>query len=245
VAQALARAGAIDHGTADTVIASMETALAARSRIPPYRLRIRGRLGWRQQRSARPPAGAYLAAPVGVPAATPPESGLRNVHLVTVVIAPDRALLLLVGQVIEADDRSPCDLPAAWASVLENSHRRDGPPGVAPAAAVLPELDGTRFVLAGLRSYPASSRLFAMAWGHHRLPSFPRYPGSNHWSWSARDDQGRWHVVSQSSYRASDQHADLQLVLKPPLHPRATSLEVTLTGPSGQVSATVPLDWRE
>jgi hypothetical protein len=35
----------------------------------------------------------------------------------------------------------------------------------------------------------------------------------------------------------------MELELAPALHPDARSLEVTVTGPSGQVSATVPLDW--
>ncbi len=408
VAQALVLVGAVDRGTADAVTASLETALVARSRILPHRLWIRARHGMRQQHGGRPPAGAYLAAPVGVPTATAPGSGLRQILVVTLVIAPDRALLVLAGQVAEQADRSahrdpwpvfggsarpavtddrgnsyalhedsgwsghdgewdstlrlspvppagtrwieltmspdsapirvdlaadggtpgpqpsasspaehlietaardllyaaisddpdrmawgdlslvadivtalnavgglepardavgrlvtlagrlgvdvpaplrtaapPRDLPAAWASVLENGHRRDGPSAVAPAAVVLPEVDGTRFVLAGLRSYPESAKLVAMAWGNHRMHGFPGYAERNSWSWSARDDQGRWHLISRQRFSATDEHAEFQLVLKPPLHPRATSLEVILTGPSGQVTATVPLDWRQ
>ena len=42
---------------------------------------------------------------------------------------------------------------------------------------------------------------------------------------------------------SSDRHAEMELELAPALHPDARSLEVTVTGPSGQVSATVPLDW--
>jgi hypothetical protein len=37
----------------------------------------------------------------------------------------------------------------------------------------------------------------------------------------------------------------LELRFVPALHPDARSLEVTVTGPSGQASATVPLDWWE
>jgi hypothetical protein len=138
----------------------------------------------------------------------------------------------------------PRDLPVAWASVLDNSHLQDGPRGVTAAAAVLPELDGARFVLAGLRSDQAGAEIFALVWGNHQMFSLPRYPGISPWSWSARDDQGRWHVV-RSSYSGSDDHAEVQLHLKPPLHPRATSLEVILSGPSGQATATLPLDWRQ
>jgi len=407
VAHSLALVGEIDPGTAEAVMAGVETALLARSRLPPHLLWIRARSARRQQQ-ARPPAGVYLAAPVGALVVNEPGSGVQHAHLVTMVIAPDRALLTLAGWVAEPEDRPlhrdpwpvfgrpsaatarddrgnsyalrddsgwssgdewnstmrlsplppagirwleltmspgsapihvdlagtsgaaavtlqpggapaerlieavaldllyaatdaggdgapshdlsqvagivtafeatgaiepardavgrlvtladrigadvppvlraaavPHDLPAEWASVLENSHRLDGPRGMTAAAAVLPEIDGTRFVLAGLRSDQSGAKLFALAWGSHRMFSLPDYPGFSPWSWSARDDQGRWHVLGRGAYSGSDDHAELQLCLKPPLHPRATSLEVILSGPSGQVSATVPLDWRE
>jgi hypothetical protein len=409
VTQALALVSEIDHGTADAIMASVETALVARSRLPPHRVWLRARRARRRQQPARPPAGAYLAAPIGALAVAQPGSGLQYAHLAAIVIAPDRALLVLAGWVAAAEDRSvhrdpwpvfggsgqptarddrgnsyalredsgwsngdgewnstmrlspvppagirwleltmstgsapirvdlpdasgaatatpqrggspagrlieamamdllyaatgagggdapahdlsqaadivtalgavgaiepargavgrlvtladrigvdvppalrtaaaPRDLPAAWASVLENSHRRDGPRGVTPAAAVLPELDGARFVLAGLRSDPAGAELFALVWGSHGVFSLPHYAEITPWSWSATDDQGRWHVMGRGAYRGGHDHAELQLYLKPPLHPRATSLEVMLAGPSGRVTATMPLDWRQ
>jgi hypothetical protein len=138
----------------------------------------------------------------------------------------------------------PGPLPAAWASVLANRHRRDGPRGAVPAAAVLPELDGTRFVLAGLRSHPAWADLYVMAWGPQHEPRRLEDTTAP-WSWSARDDQGRWHIATVSGTSTfSDDHQHLQLHLVPPLHPQATSLEVTVAGPPGQATATVPLDWK-
>jgi hypothetical protein len=414
VARALIQVDAISQPTADAVMASLEAAMVARSRIHPWRLLIRSRRA-RRQGTARPPAGVYLAAPMGVPAVASPESGLKNVALVTVVVAPDRALLVLAGQVAGKDDQSvhrdpwpvfagssgsssrptatddrgntyalregsgwseetgewdaamqispvppagtqwleltmspgsapirvdlaaaggnaaPCpqpthgcpaewvidsaaakllyvavddgqhgarlpdlpeladivtafgavgalepargavgrlvtladrvgvdippalraasppphDLPAAWVSVLENAHRRDGPRGMAPAAMALPELDGTRLVLAGLRSYPDCAKLTVMAWGNLEMRGLIEYGAGAPWSWPARDDQGRWHAMSVEFYNGGDEFAELRLDLKPPLHPRATSLEVAVTGRSGQVTATVPLDWRQ
>jgi len=409
VAEALAVVGAVDHGTADGIMRSLETALVARSRFPPHLPWVLARRGWRQQQPGRPPAGTYLAAPVGALAVSEFDSGSQHAHLVTIVIAPDRALLTLAGWVAAPEDRSvhrdpwpvfgrpgtaaarddrgnsytlredsgwssgdewnstvrlsplppagirwleltmspgsapirvdlagasasgaataapppggsaaerlieavatdllyaatgagnddsphhdlsqaadivaaleavgavepardavgrlitlagrlgvpvppalgaaagPRDLPAAWVSVLENS-RLDGPRGMTPAAAVLPELDGARFVLAGLRSDPAGAKLFALVWGRHGMFSRPPYAVISPWSWSARDNQGRWHVMGRGAYSGSADHAELELHLKPPLHPQATSLDVTLTGPSGQVTATVPLDWRQ
>jgi hypothetical protein len=409
VAQALTLVGEIDHGTADAIMASVETALVVRSRLPPHRIWLRARRARAQQEPVRPPAGAYIAAPVGALVVTESDSGPQHAHLVTIVIAPDRALLTLAGWVDIPEDRSvhgdpwpvfggsgqptarddrgnsytlredsgwsngdgewnrtmrlspvppagarwleltmspgaapirvdlagvsgaataaprpggsaaerlidamsmnllyaaaggggddapgldlsqaaaivtaleavgavepardavsrlvalagrigvdvppalraaavPRDLPAAWASVLENSHCLDGPRGMTPAAAVLPELDGARFVLAGLRSDLAGAKLFALVWGRHGMFSLPHYAVVSPWSWSARDDRGRWHVMGRGAYSGRADHAEVELHLKPPLHPLATSLEVTLTGPSGQVTATVPLDWRQ
>jgi hypothetical protein len=138
----------------------------------------------------------------------------------------------------------PAGLPAAWQNILENRDRGDGPTGVAPAAAVLPELGGTRFVLAGIRSGAAGAVLQALAWGVPQPPQFTFFTdAAKQWSWTARDDKGRWHVATEGSGSSSDRHADMELELAPALHPDARSLEVTVTGPPGQVSATVPLNW--
>lgn len=411
VADGLAYAGAIDSGTAESVLTGLETAVMARSRIDAYRVVMFNLHARHHRQQAHAAAGPYLAAPVGVTVPPGPDSGLAEVRLFTLVIAPDRAVLTLAGRLSEphgtaqhqdpwpafggpqhpsaTDDRGnsyrlhddsgwsdgdgdwraimrispvppagiqwlelamspgspairvdlagsggdgggtsgpiphgspaeglidaaavdllhlavldddgnlpwhdlsgtadivtaldavgalapargavgrlitlarrlgvnvpaalsaaaqPGDLPDAWADVLENRHRRDGPRGVAAAAAVLPELDGARFVLAGLRSDPAGAELHALGWGWQHVPHLFQGAVDNPWSWSARDDQGRWHVATERASSSSDNHTDLQLRLVPPLHPDATSLEVTLAGPAGQVTATVPLDWQE
>jgi hypothetical protein len=408
VAHALSWVGALDEATADSVVESLETALVLRSRMGSHRYWFRIRHAMRRHAPVAAPAGAYLAAPVGTLVRTAPESGLGDVYLITLVIAPDRAVLTVAGRVTESEDRSlhrdpwplfgptgrpsaaddrgnsyqlhedsgwsdgegdwggtlriapippagtswleltmspgsapvrvdlagpggdpaagpepagspaerlidvaamnllddaigagtgrpsghdlsqaadivsaldavgaltpardavgslvtlagrlgvdvppalsaagpPRDLPPAWASVLDSSRCQDGPHGVAPVAVVLPELDGTRFVLAGLRSDPAGAELHVLAWGDHGMPGF--FERSRvRWTWSARDDRGRWHILTEGGGGASDLHADLKLTLKPPLHPDATSLEVHVAGRSGGVTATVPLDWRE
>jgi hypothetical protein len=409
MAHALNQAGAIDRGTADSIVSELETALAVRSRIDPHRLALRELRAWHHQRSAGAPAGPYLAAPIGVAVQPPSDSGLAELRLFTLVLAPDQAVLSAAGRVARphggspdldswlvsgpgqpgaTDDRGnryrfnegssqrdsdgdwsgflmispipppgiawleltlspgspairvdltglggergtasapaggpaerlidaaavdllhqavalgdeglpchdlssaadvvtaldavgalapargavgrlrtlagrlgvevpaalsaaaePADLPADWASALENRGRRDGPRGGTPAAAVLPELDGARIVLAGLRSEPAGAKLNVLAWGWDYRPSpFVFSDAAGPWSWSARDDTGRWHIAADSGGSFSDDHAALQLELVPPLHPDATSLEVTLAGPTGQVTVTVPLDWGE
>lgn len=140
----------------------------------------------------------------------------------------------------------PAGFPAAWRSILDGRDRADGPFGIAPGAAVLPEIGGTRFVLAGVRSGAAGAVLQALAWS---LPQQPRFSfftdAAKEWSWTARDDKGRWHVAAGGSGSSSDRHADMELQFVPALHPDARSLEVSVAGPPGQASATVPLDWWE
>jgi hypothetical protein len=139
----------------------------------------------------------------------------------------------------------PGELPAAWADVVDNRHRRDGRPAAAAAAVVLPELDGARFVIAGLRSHAAAAELDVLGWGLRVGPHPLEDSGVRLWSWSARDNQGRWHVADEDRFSGSDFYADMSLRLVPPLHPEATALELILSGRSGQVTATVPLDWME
>jgi hypothetical protein len=130
-------------------------------------------------------------------------------------------------------------LPGPWVSVLSGSRRVDGPQGVSSAAAVLPEIDGARFVLAGLSSWERHATLLVFAWGwSHRPREFrPRQP----FSWWARDDAERWHVARISGHDAAT--GTFQLELTPPLHPAARSLDIILTGRDGRVTATLPLAW--
>jgi hypothetical protein len=416
VAHALVEAGAIEHGSVDSILSGLETALAARSRISVHRILMRDKRAFRHHQPMPAPAGPYLAAPVGVTTAARPDGGLAEISLFTLVIAPDRAVLTFAGRMSGprgrrphphpwplfpgpdrpsvTDDRGndydlqhdsgwsnsdgdcggvlslspvppagtrwldltmspgspairvdlngpaaggevpsgppptglpaagrpagrlidaaavellrlavtsgdqglarhdlsdvadivaaldavgalapgreavsrlltlarrlgviappalsaaapPGELPAAWANVLENRHRRDGRAGTAATAAVLPELDGARFVVAGLRSHAAGADLRVLGWGGHHVPRLLAEATNDSWSWSARDDRGRWHVGTEGSCNSDDHHIDLQLDLVPPLHPEATALELILSGRSGQVTTTVRLDWME
>ncbi len=409
VAHALARAGAIDLADADSIVAGLDTTLAARSRLDPGQLFMLDMSAEQERHPARPPAGPYLAAPVGLLLPVTPESGLADVRLSALVIAPDRAVLSAWGRLsdqnlasrhldpwplsgdqrpVATDDRGkryelhedsgwsdeenwggllrlipdpaagirwldlvitpgsapvrlefadpgeagdqaprvvpanpaellidaaavdllylaagdgheliwhdlsglaeivtaldavgalepargavgrlvtlagrlgvevpgalssaappggPAELPEPWRNLLENTGRQDGPAGMAPATAVLPELDGARFVLAGVRSDEAGAYLDVMGWGSRVVRDYFRHAEVRRWSWSARDDRGRWHVAEETSSSSSQMHAEMKLRLVPPLHPQATSLEITLAGQTGQVTVTVPLDWR-
>lgn len=130
-------------------------------------------------------------------------------------------------------------LPEPWVSVLSGSRRVDGPQGVSSGAAVLPEIDGARFVLAGLSSWERHATLLVFAWGWSYQPREfqPRQP----FSWWARDDADRWHVARIGVHDAAT--GSFQLELTPPLHPTARSLDIILTGRDSQVTATLPLPW--
>ena len=130
-------------------------------------------------------------------------------------------------------------LPGPWVSVLSGSRRVDGPQGVSSAAVVLPEIDGARFVLAGLSSWERHATLLVFAWGwSHQPREFrPRQP----FSWWARDDADRWHVARVGAHDAAT--GTFQLELTPPLHPAARSLDIILTGRDGRITATLPLAW--
>ena len=125
--------------------------------------------------------------------------------------------------------------------MLSGSRRVDGPQGTSAAAAVLPEIDGARFVLAGLSSWERHATLLVFAWGWSPQPREfrPQQP----FSWWARDDADRWHVGRVAMHDAAP--GTFQLELTPPLHPAARSLDIILTGRDGRVTATLPLAWPE
>jgi len=178
---------------------------------------------------------AAMAAALAGAGAAPPGSPALNRYA-----AVSRRLGITAG------GRSPAasaaaDLPHAWESALTSRGTRDGREDVLPAAAVLPEIDGARFALAGLCSSAGSATLRALAWGwqpgDEPLSTAP-------FSWWAHDDAGRWHVARQVWSDVRRDGAVLDIALVPPLHPAATSLQVILTGPSDRATATVPLPWR-
>jgi hypothetical protein len=62
-------------------------------------------------------------------------------------------------------------------------------------------------------------------------------------SWWARDDAGRWYHGEEGGYGSDGRLSEFQIEFLPSVHPEATSLEITLVGLSGQVTATVPVTW--
>ena len=122
------------------------------------------------------------------------------------------------------------ELPAQWASVIA---RRDEPvpaDGAVPLAATLPDVDGTRFALAGLSTAAGESHLHVVSSG---MPP----PGL---SWWLGDGAGSWHVATAGEpYALEDGTHAFRLRLTPPLAAVPEALEVEVTGPATRVRGTV------
>jgi hypothetical protein len=134
-------------------------------------------------------------------------------------------------------------LPARWASVLaQRPVLGTGPELFAPLATVLPDLDGTRFALAGLSLGAGESHLHVVASG---LPGLgerfgPAWrPG---FSWWVRDGAGDWHLGVMAGRDAPPAgEAEFRVRLVPPLAVTPEAIEVRLGASSAAVRAVVPV----
>ncbi len=135
------------------------------------------------------------------------------------------------------------ELPARWASVIaQRPAKAAGPEVFAPLAAILPDIDGIRFALAGLSLAAGESYLHVAASGLPELAGrFTRQwrPGPSVW---VRDGAGNWHVtvIAEPSARAAGE-AEFRLRLIPPLAAPPDALEVLVTGVSARIRAVVPV----
>jgi hypothetical protein len=131
------------------------------------------------------------------------------------------------------------DIPGPWASVLAGLGTAPADPApdwFAPAGAVLPDVDGTRFAVAGLSHAGGDSDLHVVTSGG---PEPAWDPGYSLW---VRPDAGSWHVAWQTerSERGPGQTQRL-LRLTPPLSGRPHAVEVVVTGPTTRVRAVLPV----
>jgi hypothetical protein len=160
------------------------------------------------------------------------------------------ARLAALGQLIGLPTEGPAsEVPARWTSVVAHyGRRRRLPPvtGTAAIGALLPEIDGARLAIAGLRSGGAGTFLHVVASGLVPLPR--RRPPGTYWngslSWWVRDDAGGWHLGAfEDADPLSGAEGLLRLALLPPLaHPTA-ALTVEVTGTAQQVTADLPVRW--
>jgi hypothetical protein len=134
-------------------------------------------------------------------------------------------------------------MPAHWLEMVRRRDARDGPTGAARlAGAVLPAVDGTRCVITDLASEPSRAIMRVHAWGWqppHRGVMRPEAV-----CWTAHDDLGGFYAAAQRGGHFSSDRAEIVLELRPAIAPSATELCIVLTGKTGEVSVTVPLNWQ-
>jgi hypothetical protein len=138
-------------------------------------------------------------------------------------------------------------LPARWATVLAyygRRHQPSLPSGTGSVGAVLPEVDGAQFVVAGARTGAQGTVLYVIARGLRTMTPPAQDTG---FSWWARDESGGWHLgVVQGWHLANDTTA-LRLTLLPPLRPgepgTASFLTLEVTGPGHRLTASLRACW--
>ena len=138
------------------------------------------------------------------------------------------------------------ELPAQWASVIA---RQDDPVPAeggaevsVPLAVVLPDVDGTTFVLAGLSIAAGETYLHAVSSGAMTLTDRAGPSWTPVLSWWLGDGAGNWHVATASEpYALEDGVHVLRLRLTPPLAAVPDQVEVVVTGPATRVRATVSI----
>ncbi len=142
------------------------------------------------------------------------------------------------------------DLPEPWLSLLAHYQRRKPdtapvPDGAAALAAVLPELDGIRLALLGLHTTEGNSSLHVLARGMtaHGHPGPLGVDMNFPLSVWLRDSGGRWHATCPAARQEDGRESTVRLRLVPPLTRPTDSVEVLVSGRSGEVRARLPLRW--
>ena len=174
---------------------------------------------------------------LGAGVLTPDSASLRR--LIAVARSPGEHLPEALSRV------QPDALPADWLSLQAAAKdRNDGPAGMIPVAAVLPEVDGARCVIGELVSGADTATLYVhcAGWPEPRRHGLVR---ADQFWWTARDDLGGWYVLEEDEWSYGSGEADLGLRFNPVLDPQARTLDIILSGTSTQVTVTVPLGWLE
>lgn len=164
-------------------------------------------------------------------------------------LSPAPARLAALGQLIGLPTKGPASaVPARWMSVVAHyGRRRRLPPvtGTAAIGALLPEIDGARLAIAGVRSGGAGTFLHVVARG---IPLLHRRPPRTSWdcdhSWWVRDDAGSWHLGAIADVSpAGGAEGVLRLALLPPLARATAAATVEVTGTTQQVTADLSVRW--
>jgi len=161
-------------------------------------------------------------------------------------LSPAPARLSALGQLLGLAMQGPADeVPARWKAVMTHYGRRkrlNPVTGTATIAAELPEIDGSRFVIAGLRSGSAGTFLHVLV---DRLPRpVTRGRPDIGFSWWFRDDADSWHLGAVEDVGAVGGGEEmLRLVLLPPLGHEASALTAEIRGATQQLTANLQVRW--
>jgi hypothetical protein len=137
------------------------------------------------------------------------------------------------------------EIPAQWASVL--AHRgaavaADGPGVFAPLVSILPDIDGTQFVLAGLSVVAGQSHLHVISSGMPQLTDRFAHNWTPGYSWWLRDTARNWHVATADEpCPFGDGLQAFRLQWTPPVPAVPGPVQVVVTGPATRVRATIPI----
>lgn len=165
-------------------------------------------------------------------------------------LSPAPARIAALGQLLGLPTHGPADkVPARWMDVLAfyGRRRRQAPlTGTAAIAAELPEIDGARVLIAGLRSGGSGTFLHVLAAGMRAMSwrRAPNPPWDAGISWWFRDDAGGWHLgVVEDVHPISGPEGLIRLTLLPPLGHATATLTAEITGSARRITASLPVYW--
>jgi hypothetical protein len=138
---------------------------------------------------------------------------------------------------------TPEAVPADWLNLLTRAACADGPSGRILVASALPVVDGARCAITELESEPESFALRVHAWGWPE-PHRSAWGRAEIFQWTARDDIGGWYSSEDLGWSHHGGEAEMNLVLRPAIDPRARELQIILTGRAAEARVTVPLTWQ-
>ena len=136
-------------------------------------------------------------------------------------------------------------VPAPWASILAQRGApvpAEVPEVFTPLAAVLPEVDGAQFALAGLSTAAGESHLHVVSSVMPQVTGRFEHDWTPGLSWWLRDGAGNWHMAATDEQTtAGDGTNTFRLRLTPPLSAVSDTVEVVITGPATRIRATIPI----
>ena len=135
------------------------------------------------------------------------------------------------------------DLPQPWRSLGQHRRRPHGPVGALYFGAVTPVFDGVSVAVNGVRSDQDGFQVWLEAAGAASGHRYSLELDNPNLAFTAADDQGGHYLGHLGSYHGSDSHLSGDVEFTPPLNPRATRLEISVSTGRARAVFGVPLRW--